>query len=127
YLADRDRPYLREIEERLAGWGLAGSFEYLGEADRAGKIRFLQSLDLLSVPTTYREPKGLFALEALANGVPVVLPRHGAFPELIEATGGGVLVEPGSAGALAEALKALLLDPARRRELGRRGREAVHR
>jgi glycosyltransferase involved in cell wall biosynthesis len=127
YLAERDRPYLREIERRLAGWGLAGSFEYLGEVDRAGKIRFLQSLDVLSVPTTYREPKGLFALEALANGVPVVLPRHGAFPELIEATGGGVLVEPNAPGALAKALAALLLDPARRQELGRRGREAVHR
>lgn len=127
YLAERDCPYLREQEERLAGWGLAGSFEYLGEVDRADKIRFLQSLDVLSVPTTYREPKGLFVLEALANGIPVVLPRHGAFPELIEATGGGVLVEPNAPGALAEALKALLLDPERRRELGRRGREAVHR
>lgn len=127
YLAERDRRYLQEQEERLAGWGLADSFEYLGEVDRAGKIRFLQSLDVLSVPTTYREPKGLFVLEALANGVPVVLPRHGAFPELVEATGGGVLVEPNAPDALAEGLKALLLDPARRRELGRRGREAVHR
>jgi glycosyltransferase involved in cell wall biosynthesis len=126
YLAARDRRYLKELEARIAAWGLAGSYERVGEVDREGKIRFLRSLDLLSVPTTYREPKGLFVLEALANGVPVVQPRHGAFPELIETTGGGLLVDPDSAESLARGLEALLRDPERRRELGRRGREAVH-
>lgn len=126
YLAQRDRPYLRDLEARIAAWGLADSYERVGEVDREGKIRFLRSLDLLSVPTTYREPKGLFVLEALANGVPAVQPRHGAFPELIEATGGGLLVDPDSPEDLARGLEALLHDPARRRELGRLGREAVH-
>ena len=53
------------------------------------------------------------------------LPRHAAFPEIIEATGGGVLCEPGDAKSLADAVEQLLADPARARELGRRGREAV--
>ncbi|MFL6292359.1 MAG: glycosyltransferase family 4 protein [Thermoanaerobaculia bacterium] len=126
YLGERDRRYLEDLEARIAGWGLAGSYERVGEVDRPEKIRFLQSLDVLSVPTVYRDPKGLFVLEALANGVPVVQPRHGAFPELIEATGGGLLVEPESPGELARGIGALLRDPALRRELGRRGREAVH-
>lgn len=126
YLGERDRRYLEDLEARIAGWGLSGSYERVGEVDRAGKIRFLQSLDLLSVPTTYRDPKGLFILEALANGVPVVQPRHGAFPEMIEATGGGLLVEPGSPGDLARGIETLLGDPGLRLELGRRGREAVH-
>jgi len=52
-------------------------------------VRFLQSLDVLSVPTTLSRAEGLYVLEALANGVPVVQPRHGSFPELIEATGAG--------------------------------------
>ena len=89
-------------------------------------MRFLHGLDVLTVPTTYREPKGLYVLEALANGVPVVQPRHGSFPELIEATGGGVLVEPNDAADLAAKLHRLMSDPARRRELGERGRAAVH-
>lgn len=126
YLGERDRKFLEDQEAKLRSWGLADAYEYAGEIDRDAKIRFLQSLDVLSVPTVYREPKGLFVLEALANGVPVVEPRHGAFPELIEATGGGLLVDPGSPGDLARGIGELLDDPARRAELGRRGREAVY-
>jgi glycosyltransferase involved in cell wall biosynthesis len=126
YLGERDRRYLEDLESRIAGWGLSGSYERVGEVDRDGKIRFLQSIDVLSVPTVYRDPKGLFVLEALANGVPVVQPRHGAFPEMIEATGGGLLVEPDSPEDLARGIETLLRDPEQRLELGRRGREAVH-
>lgn len=126
YLGERDRRYLEELEARIAGWGLSGSYERVGEVDRPEKIRFLKTLDVLSVPTTYREPKGLFVLEALANGVPVVQPRHGSFPELIEATGGGLLVEPDSPAELARGIETLMRDPGLRQELGRRGREAVH-
>jgi glycosyltransferase involved in cell wall biosynthesis len=125
YLGGRDHEYFERVKRQVRDAGLGSRFEVAGEVDREGKIAFLRSLDVLSVPTVYREPKGLFVLESLANGVPVVLPAHGAFPELVEATGGGVLVPPGSADALAGALEALLRDPARRRELGRRGREAV--
>lgn len=126
YLGERDRPYLEELEAHIAGWGLSGFYERVGEVDREEKIRFLQTLDVLSVPTVYLDPKGLFVLEALANGVPVVQPRHGAFPEMIEATGGGLLVEPDSPGELARGIETLMHDPALRLELGRRGREAVH-
>ncbi len=127
YLGGRDRAYFETVERQVRDAGLERRFEYVGEVDRQGKIDFLRGLDVLSVPTVYREPKGLFVLESLANGVPVVLPAHGAFPELIEATGGGCWSTPGSIDALASAIEALLRDPARRRELGRRGREAVFR
>lgn len=127
YLAQRDRDYCDGILQQMKQQGLDGIVDYRGEVDRRGKIEFLESLDVLSVPTTYAEPKGLFVLEALASGVPVVQPRHGAFPEMLEATGGGLLVEPDSPPALAEALRGLMDDPARRAELGRKGREAVHR
>jgi glycosyltransferase involved in cell wall biosynthesis len=77
------------------------------------------------VPAVYAEPKGLSLLEAMANGVPIVQPRHGAFAEIVERTGGGVLVPPGDADALAEALLALLLDRDRAAALGRTGAEGV--
>jgi glycosyltransferase involved in cell wall biosynthesis len=126
YLGERDRAYFDGILAQVREWGLEQAVEYVGEVDRQAKIDFLNSIHVLSVPTTYREPKGLFVLEALANGVPVVQPRHGAFPEMIESLGGGLLVEPGSTDELTEALASLMGEPARREELGRQGRAAVH-
>jgi glycosyltransferase involved in cell wall biosynthesis len=127
WLGDSNRAYCRQIEEKLRQAGLAEDFEYVESPDHASKVRFLQDLDVLSVPTTYREPKGLYVLEALANGVSVVQPRHGSFPELVGATGGGLLVNPDDPEDLARGLRQLLEDPARREELGRTGKEAVHR
>ncbi len=126
YLGAHQKGYLAEQEAkaRAAGWG--DRFRYVGEPDHAGKLAFLTGLDLFSVPTDYVEPKGLYLLEALACGVPAVQPRHGSFPELLEATGGGLLVEPKDAAALADGLATLLLDAERRRALGAEGQRAVH-
>ena len=97
WLGDNNRPYFDEQRRKLAAAGLAGEFTHVECPTHDDKVRFLHAIDVLSVPTTYREPKGLYVLEALANGVPVVQPRHGSFPELIEATGGGLLVSPNDA------------------------------
>ncbi|HSR69838.1 MAG TPA: glycosyltransferase family 4 protein [Acidobacteriota bacterium] len=126
WLGEKDRPYLQEVEQKLETWGLSQRWDYAGEVDRSQKIEFLSGLDVLCVPTVYREPKGLFALEALANGVPLVLPRHGSLPELIEATRGGLLVEPNDPESIAEGLETLYRDPARREVMARQGRLAVH-
>jgi glycosyltransferase involved in cell wall biosynthesis len=126
YLDPADRPYLDEILRQMADAGLADRFQYVGELDHADKISFLQSLDLFCLPTVYRESKGLSVFEAWANGVPAVLPAHGAFPEMIEDTGGGVLCEPGDPGSLAAALKHMLHDLDFAAECGRRAQQAVH-
>ena len=70
YLGPKGRRYFAKLAARLAGLGLADRVEHVGEVDLAGKVSFLRSLDVLAVPTVYREPEGLFALEAMANGVP---------------------------------------------------------
>ncbi|MBI5686784.1 MAG: glycosyltransferase family 4 protein [Verrucomicrobia bacterium] len=127
YLGEAGRVYLEKIQRDMAAWGLAKQFDYVGELDRAGKIGFLRSLDMFSMPTTYREPKGLPVLEALACGVPFVEPAHGVFPELAEVTGGGLVVKPDDPRALAEGLARLVADVRLREELGRRGRDAVRR
>jgi glycosyltransferase involved in cell wall biosynthesis len=126
YLGKRDHAYLDNIKEQVKAWDLSDQFEYIGEVDRQGKLDFLQSLDVFSVPTTYREPKGLYVLEALASGVPVVQPAHGAFPELIQATGGGILVEPNLPESLADGIHSLMLDFELRAFLGNQGRAKVH-
>jgi glycosyltransferase involved in cell wall biosynthesis len=126
YLDAADRWYLDEIRRQFAASGIADRLEYVGELDHAEKIAFLESIDVFSVPTTYRESKGLSVLEAFAAGVPAVLPRHGTFPELIEATGGGLLVEPAKPAALTQALKQLILHPAQARETGRKAQQVIH-
>ncbi len=127
YLSKLDRPYLETIEKQVSGWPAPKSFEYAGELSRQEKIEFLQELDMMVLPTDYHESKGLSVLEAMANAVPVVLPEHGTFPEMIAQTGGGVLYPPAQPTALAEAIKQLMLDPARRIELGSQGQQAVRR
>ena len=106
---------------------MSDSVEYIGEPDRAGKIRFLQSLDVFSMPTVYRESKGLPVLEAWANSVPVVQPWHGVFTEFVNAAHGGVLVPPNDPKALADGIAQLLENAPLRTELGRRGLQAVQR
>ncbi len=127
YLAASQGKFLDGLRDHLRQPATWGHFEFVGEVSRQQKIEFLQSLDAFSVPSIYREAKGLYVLEAMACGVPVVEPRHGSFPELIESTGGGLLYEPalGSRG-LADALARLMDHPEERRTLGSSGREAVH-
>lgn len=125
WLGKRDRAYLSEIQSKLRDDGHSDSFSYVGEVTFDEKIDFLDTLDVLSVPTVYRDPKGLFVLEALTHGVPVVQPAHGAFPELLEATGGGWLVEPDSPQALAEGLHAVAMDRAEADRRAEAGRKAV--
>jgi len=80
---------------------------------------------VLSVPAPYDEPKGVFLLEAMASGVPVVQPRRGAFTEIVEKTGGGLLVAPDDPKALGEALYELWQDRGKAATLGERGFQGV--
>jgi glycosyltransferase involved in cell wall biosynthesis len=99
----------------------------LDNVDREAKVNFFRSIHVLSVPTEYHESKGLSIIEALAAGVPVVQPRHGSFPEIVEATGGGLLYDPDDVDAYVAALAHLMDDAGLRERLGRQAREAVHR
>ena len=120
-----DEPFLQRLRRTFAAEGVERDVSFFEEFDPASRRKFLSGLSILSVPTPHGTAFGTYILEALACGVPVVQPRVGSFPELVEATGGGVLVEPGDSGALARALGALLGDERRRTELGLRGRESV--
>lgn len=124
FLGERDRQYFEGILAQAAPLGTA--FDFVGSpVTHAEKVAFLKSLDVFSVPTIYREPKGISILEALANGVPVVQPSHGAFPELIESTRGGLLFHPGNVGEFTLRLTELILDDSLRISLGRDGQKRI--
>ncbi|MBM3882047.1 MAG: glycosyltransferase family 4 protein [Verrucomicrobia bacterium] len=120
-----DEPFVAALRQRLRARQALDDVEFHPNLDRTEKIAFLKSLSLFSVPALYGEAFGLYLLEAMAAGVPVVQPRHAAFPELVADTGGGVLYDPDQPAGLVEALEALLLDPARLRQLGEAGQRAV--
>jgi len=120
-----DESYVNAVADRLAAAGAADDVEFRPILERARKQEFLRSLSVLSVPAREGVAFGTFIIEAAASGVPVVQPRVGAFAELIEATGGGVLVEPEDTEALTAAVEDLLLRPDKARALGRRGRAAA--
>lgn len=139
YLGPEFRGYFRGVEKQMSDAGLADEFQYQGVLDREAKIRFLHSLDVFSVPGTYPgdpaaegrdlpEAKGIYLLEAMACGVPVVQPRRGSYTEIVEKTGGGFLFDGGDAALsenLAQALVSLWRDPAQAEALGRRGCDGV--
>ncbi|HWX23154.1 MAG TPA: glycosyltransferase family 4 protein [Candidatus Binatia bacterium] len=122
-MAGADNRFVDSLKKRLSR--LSPDVEFLPNLDRHAKLEFLRTITVLSVPANYGEAFGLYLLEAWASGVPVVQPRHAAFPELLAQTGGGILCEPDSPNALAEALQQLLLDPARARQYGEAGRKAA--
>jgi glycosyltransferase involved in cell wall biosynthesis len=121
-----DERFIEGLKAELRAAGLEALTEWRPNVSFEEKIGFLHSLTILSVPAAYGESFGLFVIEALACGIPVVQPRHGGFPEIVGKSGGGILFdEPESPGALADALESLLDDPNLRKTLAASGRAAV--
>ena len=127
YLPPEHKGYLEQVTKTLSAAGLSDEFVYRGTVDRAKKIQFFHEIDVLSVPSPYHEPKGLYLLEALACGVPAVQPNHGAFPEIIHRTGGGLLARSESGTDVADGIFELWKDPKRAESLGRNGADGVRR
>lgn len=121
YLGAQHAKYWRRIRDRVSSWG--NGFEYIGSPETlAEKVEFLTGCDVFSVPTEFLEPKGLYILEALANGVSVVQPERGSFPELIESTGGGWI---GPMESLPAIFADAIAQPAERQRRAERGQAAV--
>jgi glycosyltransferase involved in cell wall biosynthesis len=124
-----EREYVRQCLALAAELGVSSRFTWLGQVDRVGKLRLLDSIDVFAMPTIHPEAKGLPVIEAMAAGVPVVAPAHGTFPELLAASPGGepagILHGPADPDDLARALVELLDDPERAARLGRRGHALV--
>ena len=124
-LGPADQPLVDQLKKQLQAAGLNQEAEFMPNVDRATKLALLESFSVFSVPARYGEGFGLYVIEALAAGTPVVQPRCAAFPELVELTGGGILCEPESPQALAENIESLLLEPERAEALGAAGRRVV--
>ena len=125
YVSRAYKTYIDGIHRKIKDNHLEDRIKLLGTLERADKLKFFRDIDVFSVPAIYREPKGISILEALASGVPVVQPDHGAYPEWIQATLGGLLHRPNDSIDLADKLASLLRDANLRRQLGGQGRQAI--
>lgn len=125
YLSRAYQTYVDGIRQTIKNNGLEDQIKLLGTLERAKKLDFFRQIDVFSVPATYREPKGISILESLASGVPVVQPDHGAYPEWINATHGGLLHRPHDSADLAEKLAILLRDADLRKRMGAQAQQAA--
>jgi len=115
----------RELERAVAERGLRERVVFAGRSDRVED--HLRAADLFVFPSRY-EALGIALVEAAACGLPAVASRTGGIVDVVDDGRSGMLVPPGEARALAEALGALARDPARREAMGAAARAvAVHR
>jgi glycosyltransferase involved in cell wall biosynthesis len=120
-----DSALIGQLKHQLDAAGLDEQVTWSPNISREQKADMLSSLALFSVPATYPEAFGLYLLEAMASGVPVVQPRASSFPEIITTSGGGMLVPPGDTIALATAWHELLSRPEALQSLREKGRHAA--
>ena len=125
YVSRAYKTYMDGIRKTIKDNNLEDRIKLLGTLERSDKLNFFQQIDVFSVPAPYREPKGISILEAMASGVPVVQPDHGAYPEWVNASLGGLLHRPNDIADLTEKLAMLLGDVDLRKRLGQQARESV--
>ena len=120
-----DHPFFQHQLKKMENLQLLDDFEIHHDFTTESLGGFFKSLTVLSVPVLKGEAFGLYQIEALASGVPLVQPGLGAFPEIISATGGGLIYHPNTPESLAETLSELLADPGKLEQMSRAGRKSV--
>lgn len=112
------------LEREVAAWASARpSVQMVGHADEAGCSALMARARAVLLPSTWEEPFGLVAVEAMAAGAPPIAAGHGAFTELITHGTDGVLFPPGDAAALGAAIADVAADPDRYLAYGAQARE----
>jgi len=125
-LPKENESFLEEQKGKITAAGLNQFVIFRPNLSREEKIKFLAQLTLFCVPARVPEAFGLYVIESMAAGVPVVLPDHGAFPEILEKTGGGVAYSTTETESLLHALGEQLRDPCACSAMGKQGRAGVH-
>ena len=98
------------MRSRIHKNGLTHQVKYHGDFEQEGLREFFKEVSVVSVPVRKGEAFGIYLLEAMASGIPIVQPALGAFPEIVKLSRGGITFEPNTPEALLEALKTLLSD-----------------
>jgi len=120
---DIDTSYEARLRQRILEGSLGRHVVLTGHRDDISAV--MACSDVVLHTSVKPEPFGLSIVEAMAQGKPVIATRSGGVPEVIDDGRTGVLVPPGDAPALADAIIRLLRDPEAAMAIGRAAREAV--
>ncbi len=120
-----DKPFIGEQVKKIKKNGFMDSFRIHHDFHTFEKQKFFESIHLLSVPVRKYDGYGLYILEANAAGIPVVQPATGAFPEIIENTGGGIVYSPDNTEELSGPMRNMLGNSNLRKELAINGQKSV--
>lgn len=120
-----DKKFLADIRSRIREHGLHDQVEFHEDFEEEGLREYLEKVSVVSVPVRNGEAFGIYLLECMASGIPVVQPALGAFPEIVELTDGGLIYKENTPESLAQALEKLLSDPKEMDRLSRSGKEGV--
>jgi len=116
------------LEDEVTAWAAGrDDVRYAGLYDTDRCRRAIARAVAVVAPSTWLEAFGLVAVEAMAAGVPVVAAGHGAFTELVEDGGTGLLHRPGDAASLASRIRRITSEGDRNREMGRAARRRYER
>lgn len=113
-----DTAYIKEQKHKILLAGLEKDVFWVDEFEGIERQKFFDTVRIISVPVLNGEAFGLYQLEAMASGIPMVQPALGAFPEVIEISEGGIIYGENTPEKLAEALANLILDTEKIQELG---------
>ena len=116
-----DNKFIKEQKRKIRDNKLEGSFEIMPEFEGDDRHNFFKQVSLISVPVRIGEAFGMYLLESMASGVPVVQPALGAFPEIVQISGGGVNYMPNNPEKLSETWAELLVNPEKLEELSLAG------
>ena len=116
-----DTPFVDSIEQRLVETGMMEAVVLQRAFHAAPDATFFGGLTVMSAPAINGEAFGMHILEAMVRGIPVVQPDISAYPEIINASQGGLLYDPGDKDGLSNALRTVVTDPEYARQLGMQG------
>ena len=116
--------FVKTIKKKITDAELENKVEFHKDFED-GRHEFFKKVSMISVPVLEGEAFGLYLLESMASGVPVVQPALGAFPEIIKKSGGGIIYEPNTAEALSNSLAEMLSNQDRLNELSEKGKIGV--
>lgn len=106
-----DNKFIKEQKRKIKENNLTGYFEILPEYENEAQHEFYKQVVVVSVPVRIGEAFGMYLLESMASAVPVVQPALGAFPEIVETAGGGLIYMPNTPETLAGKWMELLNNP----------------